>query len=158
MKLDRFTWVVMLAVVALLIAAIVTVNMTGGAGTETQVYLPLDTPEAPVFNAFLAFQRGDITEARAQYSETMIAEMKKDQGGYDPFIGRGNMSNSNQRLRVTNTEIDPEDEDRAIVTVVIDTYSSGGPFGSGSSWSREFTVEVVRTEDGWKLNSQEFFY
>jgi hypothetical protein len=158
MRLDKFTWAVIGAVALLLVAAIVTVNLTGGAGTDSQNYLPPDTPEAPVFNAFLAFQRGDITTARAQYNPEMIAQMQKDQGGYDPFTARGNMSNSNRRLRITDTQLVADDADRALVSVVIDNYSGGGLFGSSNSWSQELTLEVVRVEDGWKLNSQEFFY
>ena len=57
MKIDKFTWAVIGVVVLLLVVAVVTVNVTGGAGVQAQDYLPLDTPEAPVYNAFLAFQR-----------------------------------------------------------------------------------------------------
>lgn len=158
MKLDKFTWIVIGVVAALLVAAVVTVNVTGGVGTETQEYLPQDTPEAPVYNAFLALQRGDVTTARAQYNPDMLENMKKEQGGYDPLLNRGNMGNTKQRMRVTKVELVPDDENRAIVTATIDTYNDSGPFGAGSTWSREVTVEVVHQEDGWKLNSQEFFY
>ena len=158
MKLDKFTWIVIVVVAALVAAAVVTVNLTGGTGTEVQEYLPLDTPEAPVYNAFLAFQRGDVTTARAQYNPAMLEDVKKDQGGYDPLLNRGNMMNTNQRLRVTKTEIAPDDANRAMVSAVIDTFNQGGPFGSSSTWSRDLIVEVIKTEDGWKLNSQEFFY
>jgi hypothetical protein len=158
MKLDKFTWIVIGAVVALLVAAVLTVNLTGGAGTELQEYLPPDTPEAPVYNAFLAFQRGDVTTARAQYNEQMLEDMKREQGGYDPLLNRGTTVNSNQRMRVTKTEVAPDDANRALITAVIDTYNEGGPFGAGSTWSRELIVEVVRQEDGWKINTQEFFY
>jgi hypothetical protein len=157
MKLDKFTWAVIGVVVLLLVAAVVTVNATGGAGAGAQEYLPPDTPEAPVYNAFLAFQRGDLTKAREQYSEAMLDDNAKDPA-YDPINGRATSTNSSQRLRIIKTEPVPDDPDRALVTFVQDTYNQGGIFGSGSTWSREGTVEVVREEDGWKINAQEYFW
>ncbi|MCC6457331.1 MAG: hypothetical protein IT328_20420 [Caldilineaceae bacterium] len=156
MKLDKFTWAVIGVVLLLLVGAVVTVNMTGGSGAETQEYLPLDTPEAPVYNAFLALQRGDYTQARAQYSQATLDQFAKD--NYDPFAGRSTSPTSSQRLRILKSEPIADDPDRAIVTFVQDTYNQGGLFGSGSTWSREGTVEVVREDDGWKINTQEFFW
>jgi hypothetical protein len=156
MKFDKFTWAVIGVVVLLLVAAVITVNVTGGTGAETREYLPLDTPEAPVYNAFLAFQRGDLTMARQQYSQQVLEEFSKD--GYDPLAGRTSSSSTSQRLRITKTDVVADDPDRALVSFVQDTYNQGGLFGSGSTWSREGTIEVVREEDGWKINAQEFFW
>jgi hypothetical protein len=156
MKLDKFTWAVIAVVVLLLVAAVVTVNRTGGVGAQAQEYLPLDTPEAPVYNAFLAFQRGDLTKAREQYSEQVFEDVGKD--GYDPLAGRTSSTNSSQRLRILKTDPVADDPDRALVSFVQDTYNQGGLFGSGNTWSREGTIEVVREEDGWKINTQEFFW
>jgi hypothetical protein len=156
MKFDKFTWTVIGVVVLLLVAAVITVNVTGGTGAETREYLPLDTPEAPVYNAFLAFQRGDLTMARQQYSQQVLEEFSKD--GYDPLAGRTSSSSTSQRLRITKTDVVADDPDRALVSFVQDTYNQGGLFGSGSTWSREGTIEVVREEDGWKINAQEFFW
>ncbi len=156
MKIDKFTWSVIGVVVLLLVGAVVTVNVTGGAGVQVQEYLPLDTPEAPVYNAFLALQRGDLTKAREQYSQQVVGELEKD--GYDQLAGRTTSTTSSQRLRILKTEPIPDDPDRALVTFVQDTYNQGGLFGSGSTWSREGTVEVVRADDGWKINTQELFW
>ncbi len=157
MKLDKFTWTVIGVVVALLVIAVITVNVTGGAGLQAQEYMTNDTPEAPVFNAFLALQRGDLTMARAQYSQAVLNEFTRE-GGFDPLTGRSISSNTSQRLRITGTEMIADDPERALVSFVQDTYSRGGPFGSGSSWSREGTVEVVREDGMWKINAQEFFW
>jgi hypothetical protein len=156
MKIDKFTWAVIGVVVLLLVGAVVTVNMTGGAGVQAQEYLPLDTPEAPVYNAFLAFQRGDLTKAREQYSQQVVGELEKD--GYDQLAGRTTSTTSSQRLRILKTEPIPDDPDRALVTFVQDTYNQGGLFGSGSTWSREGIVEVVREDEGWRINTQELFW
>lgn len=157
MKIDKFTWTVIGVVVLLLVVAVVTVNVTGGVGIQSQEYLPLDTPEAPVYNAFLAFQRGDLTKAREQYSQQVLDEYGKD-SSYDQFAGRTTSSSSSQRLRILKTEAIPDDPDRMLVTFVQDTYNQGGLFGSGDTWSREGTVEVVHEEDGWKINTQELFW
>ena len=156
MKLDKFTWAVIGVVLLLLVAAVVTVNATGGRGVESQEYMAQDTPEAPVYNAFLALQRGDLTKAREQYSESVLEQFEKD--GYDPFAGRTTSGISSQRLRIIKVEPLPDDPDRALVTFVLDNYSQGGPFGAGSTWSSEVTVEVVREEDGWKINTPEYFW
>ena len=63
-----------------------------------------------------------------------------------------------RRLRIVEVETDPADENRALVTFVQDTYSQGGLFGGGNTWSRRGVVEVVREEGEWKINAQEFFY
>jgi hypothetical protein len=157
MKIDKFTWAVIGIVLLLVVAAVVTVNVTGGRGVQAQEYMPLETPEAPVYNAFLAFQRGDLTKAREQYSQQILDEFGKD-GNYDQVTGRTTSSTSSQRLRILKTEPIPDDPDRSLVTFVQDTYNQGGLFGSGSTWSREGTVEVVREADGWKINTQELFW
>ena len=157
MKIDKFTWAVIGVVVLLLVAAVVTVNVTGGVGVQGQEYLSLDKPEAPVYNAFLAFQRGDLTKAREQYSKEVFTQLAKD--SYDPFSGRATSGNSGQRLRILKSEIVEDDPDRALVTFEQATYNQGGGlFNAGSTWSREGTVEVVREDDGWKINTQEFFW
>ena len=155
MKLDTFTWGVIGVVVVILIAAVVTVNVTGGAGWETQSYLTDDVPEAPVLNAFLALQKGDITRARAQYSQAVLDEIGGDKG-YDPFANRNTGQSS--RLRVIKVQPVADDADRALVTFALDTYSRGGPFGTGNTWTRESAVYVVREDGSWKLNAQEFFW
>jgi hypothetical protein len=155
MKLDRFTWVVIGIVVVLIAAAVFTVARTGGAGWESATYLEEDTPDAPVYNAFLALQRGDRTRARAQYTQAIIDATEREFGP-DPFSARGGDQSS--RLRIVKVEIDDQDPDRARVSYVQDTYNRGGPFGAGDTWSREGTVEVIREEGEWKINAQEFFY
>lgn len=155
MKIDWFTWGIVAVVVALLVAAVVTVNLTQGQGLAEEQYITADSPETPVFNTFLALQKGDVFKARAQYSQRVIDEIDKQ--GYDPFAGRAGDQNP-RRLRIDKVEVDPENPDRAVVTFVQDNYSNSGLFGSGSTWSRTGAVEVVREDGQWKLDAQELFY
>jgi hypothetical protein len=156
MKLDRFTWVVIFAVTALLVAAVVTVNATNGSGYATATYLEEDSPSATVYNAFLAFQNGDITKARAQYS-TRVIEETTQQMGYSPFTDRFSQ-NTPRRLRIVSAEIDNANPNHAYVSVAMDTYSSSGLFGTGSTWTRNIVIETVREDGVWRIDTPEYFY
>ena len=155
-RIDTFTWVVILFVLLLLAIAIVTVNWTGGAGWTEEDYITEDTPEAPVHNAFLALQQGDLFRARANYSDSVLEEISSNQG-YDPFRDRSTNQNA-RRLRIIEVELDEENPNRALVTFALDSFTNNGFFGSGSTWSRTSVVEVVREEETWKIDTQEFFY
>lgn len=156
-RLDRFTWIV-LAIVGLLIAAAV-ITVSRGGGLETQEsYRTQDAPETPVYNAFLALKNGDLATARAQYSAQVLEEASSEKG-YGPLRGETyGYGDTARRLRITDVKIDPQDPDRAYVTVAIDTYSTGGIFNSGDTWTSERTVEVIREDGAWKINAQEYFY
>lgn len=156
MKLDKFTWAVIIVIVLLVAAAIVSVTRSGNVAADTVTYLEDNNPETPVHNAFVALQRGDRTRAREQYTQSVLDELGGEKG-WDPFSG--NMADrSARRMRIVAVEPDAEDADRALVSFVIDTYSRGGLFGAGNTWSRDGTVEVIREDGAWKINAQEFFY
>jgi hypothetical protein len=153
LKVDRFTWIVIGIVAALLIAAIVSVNLTGDR--EPPAYLENDTPAAPVYNAFLALQQGDVTKARSYYNDDAFAE-SEGVPSFPPL--ESYPSGTARRLRITDVQVDESNPDRALVTFTLDTYWNAGPFGSGSIDSYERTVEVVKEDGVWKLNSYELFY
>jgi hypothetical protein len=156
LRIDRFSWIVILLVVALLAAAVITVNRSGVAPAAPPDYRTVDEPATPVYNAFLAMQRGDVVTAREQYSSRILAGHKD---GYDPFTGRGYIDEHNaSRLRILKTEIDPQEPNQALVTVEIDRYYSGGLFGGGSTSSVRRTLQVVREDDRWKLDTDEYFF
>lgn len=156
-RIDRFT-ISILAVVAVLIGiALFTVNRNGGMEAQ-ESYRTEDAPETPVYNAFLALQNGDLATARAQYSDKVLEEASGETG-YGPLRGESyGYDETARRLRVTAVKVDPQDPARAYVSVAIDTYSTGGIFNSGSTWTSERTVEVIREEGAWKINAQEYFY
>lgn len=169
MKIDRFTWIVVLVVAAILVAAVVTVNITSGDGYGVDTYLTENTPAAPIYNAFVAFQNGDVQMARRQYSARVLAEIQSERG-YNPFSDRF-AERTARRLRVIEVNYDESDPDHAYVSVAVDTYSSSGLFGTGSTWTRRLVLDVVREEpdseeqtaenaqDGvWKLDTPEYFY
>jgi hypothetical protein len=155
LRLDKFTLVVLAVVGLLLVAAVVTVSR-GSSPTE-QAYRTDDAPETPVVNAFLALQKGDLAKARQQYTQAVLGRTEKDPG-YGPLRGQAYYGEPSRRLRVTETRIDPDDPNRAYVTATVDNYSTGGLFSSGSTYSSERVVEVVREDGAWKINVEEYFY
>jgi hypothetical protein len=156
LRIDRFTWIVILVVLALLVAALVTVSRRGQEPAATPEYRSDDAPDTPVYNAFVALQRGDIATARTQYSQRILDTHKDD---YDPFSGRGYVDEGgSRRLRIIETKIDPNDPNRAAVTIVIDSYYPGGLFGGGNTSSMRRTVQVVREDGKWKLDTDEYFF
>jgi len=157
LRIDRFTIIILAVVAALIVAAVFTINRNGGMEAQ-ESYRTEDAPETPVYNAFLALKNGDLATARAQYSQQVLEEASSDKG-YGPLRGEAyGYGDTARRLRVTDVKIDPQDADRAYVTAAIDTYSTGGIFNSGSTWTSERTVEVIREDGAWKINAQEYFY
>ncbi|MFM7172696.1 MAG: hypothetical protein ACKO4U_06635 [Caldilinea sp.] len=156
-RLDKFTLVVLAVVGILALTAVILVNRSGNSD-ELQTYRTEDVPETPVYNAFLAFRKGDIATARAQYSSRVLEEVAGE-AGYGPLRGESYLSDETaRRLRVLQVNPDLQDAQRAYVTVAIDTYATGGLFEGGSTWSSERTVEVIRENETWKINAQEYFY
>jgi hypothetical protein len=156
-RLDKFTVAVLVVVGLLIAAALVTVNIQG-AGEAPPAYRTEDAPETPIYNAFLALKAGDIAMARAQYSKRVLEEVESERG-YGPLRGDAYIyGDAARRLRILNVRMDPENANRAYVTVAIDAYATGGLFSSGSTWTSERIVEVVREDGAWKINTQEYFY
>jgi hypothetical protein len=156
-RLDKFTLAILAIVGLLVVAAVFTVSRSGGDATP-ESYRAEDAPETPVYNAFLALKTGDLAMARAQYSAQVLEEAASDLG-YGPLRGESyGYGDAARRLRVTDVKPDPQDANRAYVTVAIDTYSTGGLFNSGETWTSERTVEVIREDGAWKINAQEYFY
>ena len=155
LRFDKFTLVVLAVVGLLLVAAVVTVSRTKGPAEQT--YRTEDQPETPVVNAFLALQKGDLAKAREQYTQAVLDRVEKDPA-YGPLRGQAYYGDASRRLRVTETRIDPDDPNRAYVTAAVDNYSTGGLFNSGSTYTSERVVEVVREDGAWKINVEEYFY
>ena len=154
-KLDRFTWIVLAVVVILLIVAVVTVNRSASPTTGTPAYHTADAPETPVYNAFVATERGEHYRAREQYTAAVLEQMERDR--FDPFAAGYRNSDTSRQLRIVAVEIDEADPNRALVTVIEDNYSPSGPFGSGNTWSNQRTIPVAREDGVWKIDAVELF-
>ena len=156
LKFDAFTWVVITVVVLLVAAAVVTVNAGSRFGASELEYMEENGPSAPVYNAYIAVQRGDAAEARAQFTENALAE--NDKLGYDPIAQNISFyANDQGSRRVRIVQVEEENPDEALVTVVEDTYSGGGLFGR-STWSNQRVIRVVREDGAWKIDTPNMFY
>jgi len=156
-RLDKFTLAIITIVGLLVVAAVFTVGRSGNDATP-ESYRTEDAPATPIYNAFLALKSGDLATARAQYSKQVLEEASSDQG-YGPLRGESyGYDDTARRLRITDVKLDPQDANRAYVTVAIDAYATGGIFNSGDTYTYERTVEVIREDGAWKINAQEYFY
>jgi hypothetical protein len=154
LKMDRFTWAVVIGVALLLVGAMTTLSLTGVRGDQrTEEYLTEDSPEAAVYNAYVATRRGDANTARQHYSTKVLAS---DDGMFGNRFDNFYPQQNNQRLRILSVE--RQDDESALVTIAIDNYSSGGIFDSGSTWTQRQTIPLIREEGRWKIDSQVYFY
>jgi hypothetical protein len=157
LKFDAFTWVVIAVVAALVVAAVVTVNAGSRFGPGELEYMAENSPAAPVYNAYIAVQRGDAAEARAQFSESALAE--HDKVGYDPIAQNISFyANDQGSRRVRIVQVQEESPDEAFVTVVEDSYSGGGGLFGRSTWSNQRVIRVVREDGVWKVDVPNMFY
>ncbi|MCP4167723.1 MAG: hypothetical protein GY759_17785 [Chloroflexi bacterium] len=154
LNFDKFTWAVVIVVILVLAAAVVTVNLSGGEGWGEATYLVEDTPEAVIHNAFVAFMNQDFAKARHYYSAEVLDDEQRE-----PFPGRREIDypdDTNRRLRIKNVSY--VDDGEAMVSVVIDYYTSGGLFGGGNTWSMERVLKVIQEEGEWVIDTHEFLY
>ena len=154
LKIDRFTWGIILGVLLLVAGAIITVVFTDGQGWQDGDYLNEDTPEAVVHDAFLASVRNEPDVAIKHYSQEALDEENKP-----PFRERFNYYDHDRparRLRILNVDID-EENDKAYVMIAIDNFHQGGLFESGTSTYRR-TIPLVREEGTWKIDTEDLFY
>jgi hypothetical protein len=154
LKMDRFTWAVVVLVVFLLVSAVATLSFTAERGRPSaEDYLPADSPEAVVHNAYVAMLNGDVTRARQYYSTAVLeSEESMFKNRFDTFY----MGDRNQRLRILTVE--RQSEESALVTIALDNYSTGGLFDGGSTWTQRQTLPLVREDGSWKIDSMVFFY
>jgi hypothetical protein len=155
LKMDRFTWTILGAVIVLLVSAVATISFTGGDGWRSQeAYLTEDSPVSAVHNAYVAYLQGDPITARQYYARVVVEDdARKDifnmrYGGY--YVG-----DQNQRLRILDVEM--LTENTALVSIAIDHYSSGGLFNGGSTWTQRHKLPLVYEDGNWKIATMIFF-
>ncbi len=154
LKIDRFTWGIVIGVVVLIAAAIITVVVSGGRGWQSADYLNEDTPQAVVHDAFLASVRNEPDVAIDHYS---LDVLKEDDG--PPFRERFSYYDHDRparRLLILDVDID-EENDRAYVRIAIDNFNQGGLFES-STWTYRRTIPLVREDGAWKIDTEDPFH
>ncbi len=152
--MDRFSWIVIGVVGLLLLAALGAATLRPGAGAAAQeVYLEQDTPDGVVHDAFVAFLRRDTERMKGYFSERVRANFDRDQRwpnmDYAPQTG-------SRRMRIESVEM--QGEERAIIAIAVDNYNPGGLFNQGNVWTSQQTLTLVREQDGWKIDSENFYF
>ncbi len=172
MKFDLFTWVVIGIVAVLVIGAVVTVNVSGSRA-DSVAYLSADSPSAPVFNAIVAAQRGEIVMAREQFSQAVL-DSYASQPGYDPIANAvATFANDQNARRIRILRVDtvtpsgvvtdsvtataPASGEQAWVTIAEDYFYSGGLL-SRNTWSNQRIIRVVNDNGTWKVDDTNLFY
>ena len=157
LKLDKFTWSIVAIVALLLIGAVITVNMTGGDGYGEPEYLAENSPQAAVFNAFIANKKQDNQALDRYFSKSVLENYAKTNPIDRPYSGpKYYVDQTPRRLRILDTKM--QGTDKAEVTFSVDRYSSGGPFGSGNTWSNTQTVPVILEDGVWKVDTELFYF
>ena len=157
LKLDKFTWSIVAIVVLLLIGAVITVNVTGGDGYGEVEYLAENSPQAAVYNAFVANEKQDNQALDQYFTKSVLETYTKNNSNGRPYSGPNNyVDPTPRRLRILDTKM--QGTDKADVTFAVDRYSSGGPFGSGNTWSNTQTVPVVMEDGVWKIDTELFWF
>jgi len=161
LKIDLFTWVVIGVVAVLVVAAVLTVNLSSGPVIDEQTLVPDDSPAAPVVTAILAVQEGDIAKARAQISPKVLDQYKKQ--GYDPIANAASFATENQTARririveVSDVQTDTDGTPVAYVTIAEDNFSGGGLFDR-STWSNQRVIRVAQIDGVWLVDDPNLFY
>ncbi len=161
LKIDLFTWVVIAIVLALVVAAVITVNVTGGDARVQTVAVDADSPAAPIVGAILALQKGDAAAARAYFTAEILEYYEKQ--GFDPLANSANFSLNGEQSRririveVSEAETDSNGDEVAFVAISEDNFSGGGLFGQ-STWSNQRNLRVRRVDGEWKIDDTNFIY
>ena len=156
LRIDRFTWIVIGVVLLLVVAAVVTVNLTGGKTENPANYRTDDSPDTPVYNAIVAVQAGDVARARAEFTASALAEFKKN--SYDPVANAANNYANNGSVRRTRIiEVGAVVGDEASVTIAEDNFGGGDLFDR-STYTNQRIIRVVREDGRWKVADTSLFY
>jgi hypothetical protein len=138
--MDRFTWGIVIGVLALVAAGVVVAAVVRGRDAPPD----LNTPAGVVLAYALAEQRGD-----PQTAWDLLATSAKARGDRDRFLARAGDHGGGPSPYLT-VEEERIDGDTASV-VLLQTYAgSSGIFGAGSYPNRN-TVRLAREALGWRI-------
>ncbi len=156
LRFDTFTWIIVALVLLLVVAAVVTVNLTGDQADEPVTYRTDDSPSTPVYNAIVAVQAGDVARARAEFTKEALDQYEK--GGYDPIANAAsNFANNYASQRTRIVEVSGETGDEASVTIAEDNFGGGDLF-ERSTYTNQRVIRVVREDGRWKIANNNLFY
>ncbi len=139
--MDRFTWLIVGGVLALVIASLAVATVSRGRAAQPD----LNTPSGVVLAYAQAELRGD-----GQTAWELLATSTRARADRDRFIARvGSADGTPRQYLSTEAEhIDPDNT--ASVTLVRTIPGSGGLFGN-SSYTSHSVVRLTREAGAWRI-------
>ena len=148
-QLDRFTISLLVLIGTLFLVALVSVA-TNRDQTDIEAlpqYRTDNTPEAVVYNGYLALQRGEMDQYEKLFTPERWEELNEKEDGM-PF---GYYSRGTFGLKVVNATVDGS---AAVVTVAVYRTDDRGFLGLRSIQADQWTVDVEQFDGQWKLRNR----
>ncbi|MXZ42953.1 MAG: hypothetical protein F4Z18_14625 [Caldilineaceae bacterium SB0666_bin_21] len=145
-QLDRFTIGLLVLIGTLFLVALVSVvaNRDQTDIEPLPLYRTDNSPEAVVYNGYLALQRGEMD----QYEKLFAPERWEELNEKDGDILFGYYSPDTFRLKVVDAAVD---DSAAVVTVAVYHTDDRGIFGFRSVQATQWTIDVELVDGQWKL-------
>ena len=145
-QLDRFTISLLVLVGALFLAALISVvaNRDQADPEALPQYRTDNSPEAAVYNGYLALQRGEMDQYKKLFAPERWEELNKKEGDM-PY---GYYSSGTFGLKVVDAAVDGS---AAVVTVAVYRTDDRGFLGLRSVQADQWTVDVEQFDGQWKL-------
>lgn len=145
-QLDRFTIGLLILIGSLFLVALVSVvaNRDQTDIEPLPLYRTDNSPEAVVYNGYLALQRGEMD----QYEKLFAPERWEELNEKDGDILFGYYSPDTFRLKVVDAAVDGS---AAVVTVAVYHTDDRGIFGLRSVQATQWTIDVELVDGQWKL-------
>jgi hypothetical protein len=138
--MDRFTYIIVGGVLALVVAGLSAAAIARGRETPPD----LTTPSGVVLAYALAEQRGD-----GQAAWELLAPSAQARADHDRFVARA--ANNSADRAYLGTENERVTGDSASV-VLVRTYPASGGLLSGNSYTRRSTVQLTHDAAGWRIS------
>lgn len=145
-QLDRFTIGLLVLIGTLFLVALVSV-VANRDQTDIEAlprYRTDNSPEAVVYNGYLALQRGEMDQYEKLFAPERWEELnEKDGDMLYGYYGGGSFG-----LKVVDAAVDGS---AAVVTVAVYRTNDRGFFGLRSIQADQWTVDVEQVDGQWKL-------
>lgn len=145
-QLDRFTISLLVLIGALFLAALISVaaNRDQADPEALPQYRTDNTPEAVVYNGYLALQRAEMDQYEKLFAPERWEELNEREG--DMLYGY--YAPGTFGLKVVDAVVEG---DAAVVTVAVYRTDERGFLGLRSVQAGQWTVEVEQVAGQWKL-------
>ncbi len=143
---DRSLLYIGLGIVAIAIAAVVAVVLLANRAPASY---PAGSPEAAFQGYLQAFERGDYAASYTYFSNAIRSSTNETE--YRLAVQQYGIYDREQGSRVL-FDRSTVNGDRAVLHLVVEQYSGGGPFGGGDVYRGLRQIAMVREGGEWKID------